>query len=96
LIAIGQGDAGATSSRVSTQRRGQIEGATMSTTYQIRYGRRDGTLACFIVIARANDAAAVRLAHSLHGQSYVRVEVWRDDQCVHAARLKQAAELEFV
>ena len=67
----------------------------MSITYKIRYGRSDGTLACFIVIARANDAAAVRLAHSLQNTSYERVEVWRDEQCVHAARLKQSAELEL-
>ena len=55
--------------------------------YEIRGGRSDGSLSCYIVIARPSDASAVRLAHSLHGPSCATVEVWRDNHCVHRAHL---------
>lgn len=59
----------------------------MDTTYYIRFGRADGTLACQLAIGRASDQAAVRLAHSLARRPFVDVEVWRGEQRVHAARV---------
>jgi hypothetical protein len=61
----------------------------MAKMYEIRFGETDGSLACLIVIARASDEAAVQLAHSLSGSSYARVEIWRDESCVHESLLKR-------
>jgi hypothetical protein len=58
--------------------------------YEIRGGRSDGSLSCFIVMARPSDASAVRLAHSLRGASCEMVEVWCDNRCVHRAHLAAA------
>ncbi|MBV9330623.1 MAG: hypothetical protein JOZ55_03620 [Alphaproteobacteria bacterium] len=55
--------------------------------YEIRCGRRDGTLACLILIARASDAAAVALAQSIAAPTHDRIEVWRDEHCVHQGLL---------
>jgi hypothetical protein len=60
---------------------------SMGKFYEIRCGRSDGSLSCLIMIARPSDASAVRLAHSLRGPPCETVEVWRDDHCVHRARL---------
>jgi hypothetical protein len=66
--------------------------AKMATTYEIRFGEDDGTLACLLVIARASDEAAVKLAHSVKSSNYAQVEIWKGEDCVHEALLGQTSK----